>query len=107
MDDTSSTLTGLPFFWLGDTHWRFAKESWDASNKPGWSSQFRGTVDRRVEQGFNVYQSNILSFGGGWESPEVWVNGATYGKLNVTYFQAVLDPRMAYVADAGLVNALG
>ena len=43
---------GTPFFWLGDTHWRFAWERWDESNKDGWDSQFRGTVDRRVEQGF-------------------------------------------------------
>jgi hypothetical protein len=98
---------GTPFFWLGDTHWRFAWESWDGSNKPGWSSQFRGIVDRRVTQGFSVYQSNILSFGGGWEDSAVWRNGAVYRELDVDYFRTVLDPRMAYIADEGLVNALG
>jgi hypothetical protein len=94
---------GTPFFWLGDTHWRFAWERWDESNKPGWSSQFRGTVDRRVRQGFTVYQSNVMS----WEPSREWVADRTGEAIDVTYFQSTLDPRMAYVADHGLVHAVG
>jgi hypothetical protein len=85
---------GTPFFWLGDTHWQFARERWDESNKPGWISQFRGTVDQRAEQGFTVYQSNVMS----WEPPPA---------IDVTYFQSTLDPRMAYIAERGLVHAVG
>lgn len=96
---------GSPFFWLGDTHWRFLWEAWDDSNKDGWASQFRGTVDRRVAQGFTVYQSNLMSFGGDWTNLGLW-DRAT-GIVNPDAFREVVDPRMAYVADAGLVNALG
>lgn len=94
-----SFADGTPFFWLGDTHWQFARERWDEANKPGWSSQFRGTVDRRVEQGFTIYQSNVMA----WEPSRVWAGDG----IDVTYFQSTLDPRMAYVADQGLVHAVG
>ena len=53
-----SFADGTPFFWLGDTHWQFARERWDESNKPGWASQFRGTIDRRVRQGCPPDKSN-------------------------------------------------
>lgn len=96
---------GAPFFWLGDTHWRFAWERWDESNKPGWDSQFRGTVDLRVRQGFTVYQSNLMAFGRGWDAGTCWEDGAPYRRLVPEYFRSIIDPRMAYIADAGLVNA--
>jgi len=94
---------GTPFFWLGDTHWRFIWEKWDESNKPGWSSQFRDTVDLRARQGFTVYQSNLLS----WSPPEFWERFAAGDGFDVDFFRRVVDPRMAYVAEQGLVNALG
>lgn len=97
---------GTPFFWLGDTHWRFASERWDEANKPGWSSQFRGTVDRRVGQGFTVYQSNLMSFEHPSASPCL-VRGYGLDQVDATYFREVIDPRMAYIAGCGLVNALG
>ena len=95
---------GTPFFWLGDTHWRFAWESWDESNKPGWTSQFRGMVDKRAAQGFTIYQCNLMSFAA--TSP-CWMPGKEYQMVDVTYFQTVVEPRMAYIAEHGLVNALG
>ena len=98
---------GSPFFWLGDTHWRFAWERWDASNKPGWASQFRGTVDHRVAQGFTVYQSNLMGFGRGWDQWVCWERDEPYRRIVPEYFRTTIDPRMAYIADAGLVNALG
>lgn len=97
---------GVPFFWLGDTHWRFAWERWDAANKPGWSSQFRGTLDKRVDQGFTVYQTNLMSFAEASTSP-CWVSGHAFSQLDVAYFQDVIDPRMAYIAGRGLLNAFG
>lgn len=92
-----------PFFWLGDTHWRFAWEEWDRSNKPGWSSQFRDTIDLRVKQGFSVYQSNLMS----WTPPPFWKELVENGRLDVSFFQNELDPRFAYIASSGLVHAVG
>ncbi|AEB07715.1 hypothetical protein Corgl_1616 [Coriobacterium glomerans PW2] len=97
---------GTPFFWLGDTHWEFAfGERWDESNHPEMDSQFKGMVDRRVNQGFTVYQTNLRSdLGPGahlfWrkDGPDV---------PNVEFYQQELDRRMLYLADAGLINALG
>jgi hypothetical protein len=37
----------------------------------------------------------------------VWVAGQPYEELEVSYVQSVLDPRMAYIADHGLLNAVG
>jgi len=98
---------GKPFFWLADTHWRFATERWDESNKPGWASQFRGTVDHRAAQGFTVYQCNLMAFGDGWRTSPAWANGNTFEELDPPWFRNVVDPRMAYVAEKGLVIALG
>jgi len=98
---------GTPFFWLGDTHWRFAYERWNVANKPGWTSQFRGMVDRRVEQGFSVYQTNLMSFGRGWDTWTCWEEGEPYRRLSPEHFSQVIDPRMSYIADSGLVNAFG
>ncbi len=96
---------GTPFFWLGDTHWEFSyRERWDESNHPGMESMFRGMIDRRREQGYTVYQTNLRSdalMGGEayyWKSPEL---------PNVEFYQKELDRRMQYLADRGIVNALG
>lgn len=98
---------GTPFFWLGDTHWEFAYgERWDESNHPAMSSMFRGMVDRRVEQGFTVYQTNLRTDFHGVE--RYWVDGDLERLVpNVAFYQQELDRRMAYVANAGLVDALG
>ena len=95
-----------PFFWLGDTHWGFISgERWDESNHPEMDSMFRGMVDRRAMQKFNVYQTNLRpEF---WAGNHYWVDGQK-GKLpDVAFYQLQVDPRMQYIADAGLVNALG
>jgi len=94
---------GLPFFWLGDTHWFFdLNEHWDTSNDPRWPSQFRALVDRRVQQGFSVYQSVIFG-----PSPSYWAPGEVGERINPDYFRDQLDPKLAYIADQGLVNAFG
>ena len=96
---------GTPFFFLVFTHWEFAYwERWDQSNHPSMDSMFKGMVDRRVAQGYTVYQTNLRSdalMGGEehyWQSP---------GVPNVVFYQQELDRRMYYLADHGLVNALG
>lgn len=96
---------GTPFFWLGDTHWEFCyREKWDESNHPGMDSMFKGMIDRRYGQGYTVYQTNLRSdalMGGDsyyWQRP---------GLPNVKFYQEELDRRMHYLADRGIVNALG
>lgn len=99
---------GTPFFWLGDTHWEFAfRERWDESNHSEMDSMFRGMIDRRAAQGYTVYQTNLRSdFGSGKE--KYWTEDQEGRPLpNVEFYQQELDRRMAYLADAGLVNALG
>lgn len=97
---------GTPFLWLGDTHWAFSfLERWDESNHPAFASMFRGIVDQRVGQGFTVYQANLKADDGAslfWIDPE-----GDKAVPNVAFYQQELDRRMQYVADAGLVNALG
>ncbi|SHK60957.1 protein of unknown function [Anaerocolumna jejuensis DSM 15929] len=99
---------GTPFFWLGDTHWEFAyKERWDWSNHPDMKSMFKGMAERRVSQGFNVYQTNLRSdrlMGG---SQYYWTEGKDGSLPNIEFYQQELDRRMYYLADLGLVNALG
>lgn len=99
---------GTPFFWLGDTHWEFAyKERWDQSNHPGMNSMFKGMAKKRVNQGYNVYQTNLRSDSIMGGSKNYWTESEN-GKLpNVEFYQKELDRRMYYLADLGLVNALG
>lgn len=100
---------GTPFFWLGDTHWAFAYgERWEESNHPAMSSMFRGMADRRVRQGFTVYQTNLRADSGrdGIPSP-YWAEGQEGTLPNVAFYQQELDRRMYYLADCGLVNAVG
>ena len=67
-------------------------------------SMFRGMIDRRAEQGYTVYQTNLRSdpmMGGDayyWQEPDL---------PNVRFYQEELDRRMYYLADKGIVNALG
>ena len=103
---------GTPFFWLGDTHWTFVtEERWDESNCPKYDSQFRACVDKRVAQRFTVYESNFRD-----GLPEFKMFGrydefliqTENGLLpNISFLQSNPDPKMKYIADAGLVNAVG
>ncbi len=108
---------GTPFFWLGDTHWAFvAGERWDWSNHPGMTSMFRGMVDKRKSQKFTVYQTNLRatykkldpnSPFARMSKTHYWVDDQEGLMPDVRFYQEVVDKRMQYIADAGLVNALG
>lgn len=99
---------GTPFFWLGDTHWEFAhKERWEESNYPKLSSMFRGMAERRVEQGYNVYQTNLRSDAAMGGEKFYWTEDSERDLPNVEFYQKELDRRMYFLADLGLVNALG
>ena len=102
---------GTPFFWLGDTHWTFVtEERWDESNCPEYDSQFRACVDKRVQQRFTVYQSNFRDgkefnlFG----KYDEYLLETAHGLLpNIPFLQSNPDSKMQYIADAGLVHAVG
>ncbi len=111
---------GSPFYWLSDVHWLFASEPLDSTNYPAercvtnpqhpccvTPSTFKCMVDHRVAQGFTVYQSTIFGFSEGTGAPGtgVWIKNKRGVEIDVEWFQSVIDPRMAYVADKGLVNA--
>ena len=100
---------GTPFFWLGDTHWAFAYgERWEESNHPDMDSMFRGMADRRMQQGFTVYQTNLRADFGRDGTPSPYWEVDQEGILpNIDFYQNELDRRMYYLADCGFVNALG
>jgi len=100
---------GTPFFYLGDTHWILPHERFDTSNAPGVSSQFRYTVDKRVQQGFTVIQSEPIwqPHGGthsGADEEEVASLWNGFGSDDLGGFRN-LDRKFKYIADQGLVHA--
>src|ERR1017187_3791328 len=105
---------GTPFFYLGDTHWILSHERFDTSNAPGVASQFKYTVDKRVKQGFTVFQSEA-----GWQarSAQIRITDEAnvdeeadadfkhgFTSADLAGF-ANLDRKFKYVADKGLVHA--
>ncbi|MEI7728494.1 MAG: DUF5060 domain-containing protein [Verrucomicrobiota bacterium] len=79
---------GTPFFYLGDTHWSMPLEPFDEMFKP--------IVNKRVAQGFTVYQSEPLG------AKYNFSNG--FSEADLPGLQD-LDRRFKYIADAGLVHA--
>ena len=79
---------GTPFFYLGDTHWSMPQEPFD--------KMFTVIVDRRVVQGFTVYQSEPLG------AKYNFADG--FSEADLAGLQD-LDRRFKYIADAGLVHA--
>ncbi len=101
---------GTPFFYLGDTHWIMPHERFTTSNAPGVDSQFKYVVDKRVAQGFTVYQSEPIwaPHGGGTHSgadEEAIANLSDgFTSADLAGFDN-LDRKFQYVADQGLVHA--
>lgn len=91
---------GTPFFYLGDTHWTMYTEELDSAGKNAGniqtSSHFKYIVDKRVEQGFTVYQSEPIN------SPFSLTNGLSGSDLDG--FQKA-DKYYQYIAQKGLVHA--
>lgn len=91
---------GTPFFYLGDTHWSMLAEEYsNAGSKAGkikTTSHFKYIVNKRVQQGFTVYQSEPI--GASFD----FVNGIDGG--DITGLQAA-DKYFKYIADQGLVHA--
>ncbi|MBC7510150.1 MAG: DUF4038 domain-containing protein [Ferruginibacter sp.] len=107
---------GTPFFYLGDTHWIFIHERFNTSNVKGVPSQFKYIVDKRVAQGFTVFQSEAIqhphgqntSVGGGNHSAkdeEAYCNFRDgFDEKDLEGFRNI-DRKFKYIADKGLVNA--
>ena len=92
---------GTPFFYLGDTHWGMFREEID---EPGpnagaikTGSHFGYIVNRRVEQGFTVYQSEPIDAAFHLEDGRVDASDIPGFQLADRYFRTI--------ADAGLVHA--
>lgn len=104
-----SYADGTPFFYLGDTHWILPHERFNTSNAPGVASQFKYVVDKRVDQGFTVYQSEPI-----WQP-----HGGTHGGADEEIVADLrdgftgadlggfwnLDRKFDYIAARGLVHA--
>lgn len=105
---------GTPFFYLGDTHWILSHERFDTSNAPGVASQFKYTVDKRVSQGFTVFQSEAS-----WQARSAQIRitdeGRTDEEADADFSHGFtsadlagftnLDRKFRYIADQGLVHA--
>lgn len=92
---------GTPFFYLGDTHWSIYREEFDSpgpyAGDTGAESHFKYIVDKRVEQGFTVYQSEPIGTKADLADGELGAADADAFKLNDRYYQ--------YIAEKGLVHA--
>jgi hypothetical protein len=107
---------GTPFFYLGDTHWLYIHERFDTSNVKGVPSQFKYIVDKRVSQGFTVYQTEAIQHphgqnskaGGGnhvGKDEEPYCNFRNgFNENDIAGFKNI-DRKFAYLAEKGLVNA--
>lgn len=106
---------GTPFYWLGDTNWQAPNYvSVSDCNYPGCDcgNQFTHEVNNRLEKGFTVYQTyfdSAESDGGGQRAvtkePSMW--SKKYEKINPATFCEKYDYMFDYLADHGMVIALG
>ena len=92
---------GTPFFYLGDTHWGMYTEEFDKpgdhAGNTGAESHFKYIVDKRVEQGFTVYQSEPIGTNADLTDGSLSARDARYFRQNDGYYQ--------YIAEKGLVHA--
>lgn len=90
---------GTPFFYLGDTHWSLLTEEYDSAGDHAGNiktdSHFKYIVDKRIEQGFTVYQSEPF--------PGDLTDGILQ-RVDLEAFQSA-DKYFKYIADKGLVHA--
>ena len=89
---------GTPFFYLGDTHWNMFKEEFDEPGEHAigieTDSHFKYIVQRRLEQGFTVIQSEPLSH---FHLDKGFVEGS------LAEFRHA-DKYFKYLADVGMVH---
>lgn len=100
---------GTPFFYLGDTHWTFIHERFSTSNVSGVASQFKYTLDKRITQGFTVYQTEAIQEPHGGthtgSDEEKYCNFRDgFTTADIPGFRNI-DRKFQYIADNGLVNS--
>ncbi len=93
---------GVPFFYLGDTHWSLFTEETEKSGASGGrqgtkTPHFQYIVDKRVEQGFTVYQSEPIGLHAKLSDGSLSEADAEAFKKDDVYFR--------YIAEKGLVHA--
>ncbi len=90
---------GTPFFYLGDTHWNMFTEEFDSAGDHAigieTDSHFKYIVEKRISQGFNMYQSEPL---GGFTLD------AGFSENSLKEFQHA-DKYFKYLADNGITHA--
>ena len=96
---------GTPFFWMGDTWWM------GLCRRLRWPEDFKQLTAERVGKGFSLVQ---IVAGLYPDMPGFDPRGANeggfpwepdYARINPAYFDAA-DPRMAWLAGAGLVPCI-
>ncbi len=91
---------GTPFFYLGDTHWNMFGEEFDSAGPYAGDlqtdSHFKYIVDKRVEQGYTVYQSQP------GDTPYSVESG--FNEKDIEGFKEA-DKYFQYIAEKGLVHA--
>ncbi len=91
---------GTPFFYLGDTHWTMFTEEFDEAGPSAGDlktdSHFKYIVDKRVEQGYTVYQSEPI------RAPFDVTSG--FSRRALKGFQEA-DKYFTYIAEKGLTHA--
>ena len=99
---------GTPFFWLGDNQQSnlTGQTRLDESNDPRFSSQFKGIVDTRVKQGFNVVWNETFANNGDSanEGGPDWLD-SPFHTLNPQFWDNI-DQRIGYIAGQGVVDAI-
>ncbi len=91
---------GTPFFYLGDTHWALFSEEFDSAGNHAagiqTDSHFKYIVDKRVEQGFTVYQSEPIN--------AKFTVATAVTEQDVEGFKDA-DRYFKYLAEKGIVHA--
>jgi hypothetical protein len=98
---------GTPFFWLGDNQQSSlsGQSRLNESNDPRFSSEFKGIVDTRAKQGFNVtWNETFANSGAANEGGPAWTDD-TFQTLNPKFWDNI-DQRIGYITGKGVVDAI-
>jgi hypothetical protein len=93
---------GSPFWFMGDTAWAYYTDS--ESNKHN-AAGTRRYIDTRVEQGFNVFHSMLLSEAGWGNSGGPPFDDIGSERINPGYWSEV-DVRLKYLNERGAIAGL-
>ncbi len=96
---------GTPFFYLGDTHWGMISEEFDSAGDSAGSintsSHFKYIVDKRVNQGYTVYQSQVETAN---QVNKFYLYDGAVNSFDIDGFKNV-DRYFNYIASKGLMHA--